>query len=269
MGGAIARFADHGHNVLILDVTDGSPTPRGDRASRLPEAIAALRALQPSTQALAAGARPIRRALLDLPNRMVEHTLAARHAMAGAIRTHQADIVFAPQWEDAHPDHLAVTRIVEDARFDAKLTKIDMPALPEQPTEYRDHLPPFELGPPIYPRWLFYYDVSHLRRVAVPSFCLDTTGCEQRKLSAIRAYRSQFGPWDNDTISPTFAPGDPKAAANQSRPPSDPAKLVSADFPERMLAYSAYWGSRIGTRSAEPFFTREPIGLTDFNSLIL
>jgi LmbE family N-acetylglucosaminyl deacetylase len=48
MGGTIARLADQGHRVLICDLTDGSPTPRGDRASRLVEAAAAMDALQPA-----------------------------------------------------------------------------------------------------------------------------------------------------------------------------------------------------------------------------
>ncbi len=286
MGGTIARLADQGHNLLLLDVTDGSPTPRGERSSRLPEAMAALAALQPSTESRGHGAGGgggcgaiIRRALLNLPNRTVEHTIAARHAMASIIRAHQAQVIFTPQWEDAHPDHLAVTRIVEDARFDAKLTRVQMPNPPEQPAEYANQ-PSLTLGPPIYPRWLFYYDVSHLRRVAKPDFCIDTTGFESHKLNAIRAYRSQFGPWDepnaNDPSPPVptsplltgrapqtpFAQGDPRAQA-------DHARLVSPDFPERMLAYGAFWGSRIGTRSAEPFFTREPLGLTSLNELVL
>src|SRR5579862_7245232 len=89
MGGAIARLAAQGHDVLLADVTDGSPTPRGDRESRLKEAAAALSALQP-----VAGKPRIKRILLDLPNRMVEHTLATRHLFAGVIRAHQAQEIF-------------------------------------------------------------------------------------------------------------------------------------------------------------------------------
>lgn len=66
---------------------------------------------------------------LGLTNRRVDHSLEARHRTAGVIRAFQADVVFAPYPEDAHPDHTAVTRIVEDARFDAKLSKLEVPRL--------------------------------------------------------------------------------------------------------------------------------------------
>ena len=105
---------------------------------------------------------------------MVEHTLEARHKVAGVIREHQADIVFTPYFQDAHPDHIATTRIVEDARFDSKLTKIDLP------------------GEPIYPKWLFYYYCTHLRWVADPNFLFDISGFEKTKRDSIVAYETQF-----------------------------------------------------------------------------
>src|SRR3954468_9205256 len=123
MGGTIARLASQGHDVLLLDVTDGCPTPRGDRPTRLAEAAEAAKELSPA----AGQGRGVRRHLLDLPNRRGVHSLESRFAGAGVIRAHQATILFVPHPEDAHPDHLAVTRIAEDARFDAKLTKLDLP----------------------------------------------------------------------------------------------------------------------------------------------
>jgi LmbE family N-acetylglucosaminyl deacetylase len=258
MGGTIARLAELGHEILLLDVTDGSPTPRGDRASRLREAAGALERLQPS-----ASKPRIRRALLDLPNRLVEHTIATRHALAGAIRAWQPGIIFTPHPQDAHPDHRAVTRSVEDARFDAKLTRVSMP------------IPPgFDaIGGPVYAKWLFHYDVSHLRRVAKPDFLVDISGFELKKQAAVLAYRSQFGPWDDagPSAGPApFAKGDPKAGAScgPSGPVDDPGKLVSADFPQRLLAIATYWGGLIGTRAAEPFFTPEPLGLTTLAGLV-
>jgi LmbE family N-acetylglucosaminyl deacetylase len=150
------------------------------------------------------------------------HSIEARHKVAAVIRTHQAQIVFAPYFQDAHPDHIATTRIVEDARFDAKLTKINLP------------------GEPIYPKWLFYYYCTHLRWVADPTFLIDISGFEQRKRDAILAYESQFVKPENNR------------------------KVV-----QWIDAANVYFGSRIGTAAAEPFFTKEPLGLATLQSLVL
>lgn len=282
MGGTIARLADQGHRVLICDLTDGSPTPRGDRASRMVEAAAAMDALQPVGRDAPVGAvgpaQPIARVMLDMPNRTLTHSIAARHALAGVIRAHQARVVFVPHWEDAHPDHIAATRIAEDARFDAKLTKIEMPV----PPAFVGFDPSRGLGPPIYPTWLFYYDISHLRRVMTPSFCMDITGYERAKQRSVKAYRSQFGPWDDGAVdsSSGFANGDPKGQAAGAiagpltgheppagGPAADPGRLIASDFPERLLAYAGFYGSRIGVKYAEAFVTKEPVGLSGLSEL--
>jgi len=208
MGGTIIRLAQQGHNVLLLDMTDGEPTPHGSPAQREKEWTRAAEILG------------VKRRLLGLKNREVEHTLPARHLVAGVMREHQASIVFLPYFEDAHPDHIATTRIVEDARFDAKLTKIDLP------------------GEPIYPRWMIYYYCTHLRHVANPSFCIDISEQIDRKEQAILAYESQF-------VTP---------ARNR--------KVVTW-----LRQMNGYMGSRIGTEYAEPFFMREPLGLTSLEGL--
>lgn len=218
MGGTVALLASQGHHVLLLDVTDGEPTPTGERATRLREAAEAARLLS-------APERAVRRVLLDLPNRSVEHTLAARHAVAGVLRAHQAEIVFAPDPADAHPDHRAVTRIAEDARFDAKLTRVSMPG--------------DEGRPPIYPRWFFYYDCSHLRRVFEPTFVVDISAHAAQKREAVMAYRSQFV--DNPR---------------------------NRGAPDRVAAAGVYFGSRIGAAAGEPFFSKEPLGLSSLAGLL-
>lgn len=223
MGGTVALLARQGHEVVLCDMTDGSPTPTGDRESRLKEAAAAARALSPP-------GREIRRVLLDLTNRRVEHTLAARHAVAGLIRAVGADMLFCPHPEDAHPDHLAVTRIVEDARFDAKLTKVEMPV----PPGYA------HIGPPLYPKWLFYYYCSHLRRLPDPAFMVDTSATFGAKMNSLRAYESQF---------------------------------VVSEKGRQVLSWlesqDRYLGSRIGAATAEGFWTKEPLGLTGLGELAM
>ena len=155
-------LAQQGHNVLLLDMTNGEPTPHGSPEQREKEWTAAAKILG------------VGRHLLGLPNRQVTHSLEARHAVAAVIRQHQASIVFLPYPEDAHPDHRATTRIVEDARFDAKLTKTDIP------------------GNPIYPKWIIYYYCTHLRHVASPTFCMDITEQIDVKEQSVLAYESQF-----------------------------------------------------------------------------
>ena len=208
MGGTIAKFISQGHDVLMLDMTSGEPTPHGSPEIRAKEAAAAADILG------------VTRTTVNLPNRYDEHSIPARHAVASVIREHQAEIVFAPYFEDAHPDHVATTKIVEDARFDAKLTKIDL------------------AGEPIYPKWLFYYYCTHLRIVPSPSFLIDTSGFAQQKRESIVAYESQFViPENNRAI---------------------------VDWIE---AQDKYFGGRLRTETAEPFFSKEPIGLTDLQSL--
>lgn len=227
MGGAIAKFAGQGHNVLLLDVTNGEPTPFGDPETRKAEAAKAAEILAPR------GAPPINRLMLGLPNRTVEHTIENRHRFAAAIRAHQADIIFVPFFEDAHPDHVAVTRLAEDARFDAKLTKLDLADPVDGWTGER-----MPIGDPIYPKWFFYYYATHLRWVANPSFIVDVTGYEETKIDSINAYHTQF------------------VLPEKNR------KVV-----DWVRASMTYMGSRIGVPSGEAFFTREPVGLTSLDAL--
>ena len=161
MGGTVARLVDEGHRVLVVDMTDGEPTPKGTPERRAREAAAADAIL---------GCTRIN---LGLTNRQVEHTVAARHALAAVLRAHRCEMMFVPHPEDAHPDHIAATRIAEDARFDAKLTNSAIP------------------GEPIHPRRLVYYFCTHLKSMPDPTFALDISAYRARKREAILAYRSQ------------------------------------------------------------------------------
>jgi bacillithiol biosynthesis deacetylase BshB1 len=162
MGGAIARFVEQGHRVHLVDMTSGEPTPLGSPEIRQRESAAAAKILG------------VNRTQVGLINREVTHDLASRHKLAAVIRAHKPDVLFLPYPVDAHPDHVAVTRIGEDARFDAKLTKTDIP------------------GEPWHPRRIIYYFCTHLRMSFQPTFCIDISGQIDRKMSAVLAYESQF-----------------------------------------------------------------------------
>lgn len=162
MGATIALLVSQGHRVTIIDATDGEPTPFGDPATRAREAAEAAKILG------------CERVNLGWPNRRLEHTLAARHRLAGELRVRKIDLMFVPHPEDAHPDHLALTRIAVDARFDAKLTRSELP------------------GEPHHPRRLLHYFCTHLKAVPQPTLVTDCSEFAQTKMRSITCYRSQF-----------------------------------------------------------------------------
>lgn len=163
MGGTIVRLIGQGWKVGILDLTSGEPTPLGSLAIRAAETAAANAAL----------GNPWRENL-GLPNRSLEPTLDHRRALAAVFRRIRPRLLFAPFWEDAHPDHTAASKLVEDARFWSKLSKSDIP------------------GTPFHPARILYYFSVHLRLVERPSFVLDISDQLDAKLSALRSYRSQL-----------------------------------------------------------------------------
>ena len=163
MGGTIAVMLSQGLAVGILDLTDGEPTPRGSveiRARETAEASAALGVTW--------------RENLGLPNRRLRATLRARGMLAGIIRRTRPRWLFAPHWIDAHPDHVAATRLSEAARFWAKLTKCDLP------------------GEPWHPERIFHYGCVHLKAVRRPAFVVDISSTWQAKRRSIACYASQF-----------------------------------------------------------------------------
>ena len=207
MGGTIARLIEQGHRVHLVDMTNGEPTPHGSIEQRAAESARAAEILGVS------------RTLIGLPNREVVHSIAARHLLAATIRVHRPDVLFLPFPIDAHPDHVAVTRIGEDARFDAKLTRSNIP------------------GEPCHPKRVIYYYCTHLRMSFQPTFCIDISTQIDKKSAAVAAYHSQF-----------IANGSP--------------------VPQMVRTMNEYFGGRIGTAFAEPFFTYELLGLSGMDEVV-
>jgi bacillithiol biosynthesis deacetylase BshB1 len=162
-GGTILLLQAEGARVGVLDLTDGEPTPHGSKEIRRRETDAATAILGLAW-----------RGNLGLPNRCLVADLDARARLAGAIRELRPRVLFAPYWEDAHPDHVAASALVDAARFWAKLTKTDLP------------------GQPCYPQRIIAYFSIHLRIHPRPSFVLDVTAHIERKMQAVACYRSQF-----------------------------------------------------------------------------
>jgi bacillithiol biosynthesis deacetylase BshB1 len=163
MGGTIATLVRRGWRVALCDLTNGEPTPHGSPAERAAEAARASAILGVT-----------RRVTLELPNRYLEDTIAARTLVAEVIREERPELLFVHYWEDAHPDHVQASRLGEAARFHAKLTKTTM------------------RGEPWYPRRVIHFVGSHYRLHLKPSFVLDVSEAFEVKLRAVEAYESQF-----------------------------------------------------------------------------
>jgi bacillithiol biosynthesis deacetylase BshB1 len=173
-GGTIALFLAQGHKVGILDLTDGEPTPHGSPEIRRRETEAASKILGITW-----------RDNLGLPNRALQADLPSRHRLATVLRQVRPRVLFAPYWEDSHPDHVAASALVDAARFWAKLTKTDLP------------------GAPHYPERILYYLSVHLRLHPHPSFVTDISQHIETKMQALACYRSQFIE-GRPTTPPTF-----------------------------------------------------------------
>jgi len=213
MGGTIVRLIGQGWKLGILDLTSGEPTPLGSLERRAAETLAANSAL----------GNPWRMNL-GLPNRSLEPTLVNRRELAGVFRQVRPRLIFAPYWEDAHPDHTAATKLVEDARFWSKLSRSDIPGMPFHPS-----------------RILYYFSV-HLRIVERPSLLIDISDQLEAKDQALRCYRSQLV--DNQSAG---RPGVIDSVGDRTR----------------------FWGHMVGVKHAEPFASREPVGLTSLDHLLL
>jgi bacillithiol biosynthesis deacetylase BshB1 len=173
-GGTILLLKAQGARVGVLDLTDGEPTPHGSPEIRRRETEAATAVLGLDW-----------RGNLGLSNRRLLADLDARAKLAGALRELRPAVLFAPYWEDSHPDHVAATALIDAARFWAKLTKSDLP------------------GAPHYPRRILYYFSVHLRLHPKPAFVLDVTEHHDAKMRALACYHSQLVA-GRPTASPTF-----------------------------------------------------------------
>jgi N-acetylglucosamine malate deacetylase 1 len=211
MGGTIVKLLRQGWHLGILDLTNGEPTPFGSTELRASETIKASATLGLTW-----------RFNLGLPNRSLEPTLENRKQLAEVFRLTRPRWLFAPYWEDAHPDHTAATQLVEAARFWSKLSKTDMQ------------------GEPFHPQRIYYYFCVHLKLVPQPAFIVDISDEWSAKRASIEAYTSQFTT-GRESIIPSFI--------------------------DRLADESSFWGKSIGTRYGEPFATREPIGMTNLDSL--
>ena len=173
-GGTVARLAEQGYRVGIVDLTDGEPTPASPGPEvRLAEAHRAAELLGAAT-----------RVTLDLPNRRLFDSHEARLALAKVFRTYRPRLVIglADRTPLASPDHWQARQIIDAGVFYSRLTKWD---------EQFDHLPPHRIEAQIYYSLQFY---SLEPPADGNRFVMDISSTLEKKMASIRAYATQFPP---------------------------------------------------------------------------
>jgi N-acetylglucosamine malate deacetylase 1 len=169
-GGTLAKLAQQGYRVGIVDLTDGEPTP----GSPGPE----VRLAEAQRAAAVLGATI--RVTLDLPNRRLFDSFESRVALAKEFRRHRPRLVIGlgSKTPLASPDHHQAQLITEAAVFYARLTK------------WGEH---FE-GLPAHLISVHLHSFLGLRSLAPAegAFVVDIGDVLELKLDAIRCYASQF-----------------------------------------------------------------------------
>lgn len=160
MGGTICKHTTAGYRVGICDLTYAEMSSNGNVEIRQQEAN------------LASGALGLaERSNLGLPDRGLWVNASNVAAVTQEIRKHKPRVVFAPYWEDRHPDHIACSKLVQEAVFNAKLRRYE----PETEAHTVEAL-------------YFYF----INDVFEADLLVDISGVHELKMKALQAYRSQF-----------------------------------------------------------------------------
>lgn len=213
-GGTLLKLVDRGYSCALVDLTRGEMSTRGTVETRAAEATAAAKVLGATV-----------RENLGLPDGYLRNDHESRRKVVEVIRTYRPKLVFAPYYEDRHPDHYHASELIYEATFVAGLRR-------------------YETGQESYrPDKFVYYMRWHEFE---PTFIVDITEQYDRKMEAIWSYASQFKPPDRVTETLVDA-GEPET------------RLTTPEYHWKLVHQMAYYGSLIQSRYGEGFLIRGPL----------
>lgn len=219
MGGTIAKFTKAGLKVGIIDLTKGELGTRGTPEIRQEEAAQASKILNLT-----------HRENLSFKDGSIKFNEEYLSAIISRIRKHQPQIIFAPYFNDRHPDHIGTAQLVKEAMFSSGLSKIVTEIDGQKQIAFR-------------PKKLFYYMQTYEFK---PSFIVDVSDTFRFKMEAIDSYGTQFH--------------NPES--------KEPETFISRPiFTKFLEARARYFGFKIDKEYGEAFFCEEEIEL-DFRQLI-
>ena len=219
-GGTIAKHTARGDKVGIIDLTRGELGTRGTPEARQAEAAASAGILGISL-----------RENLDLADGFFQNDPDSQRKVISAIRKYQPRIILANAVRDRHIDHGKGASLAYDASFLSGLVKIETvdPAGRKQM--------------PWRPDAFYHYVQSQF---IVPDFVVDISAEWDTKMSAIRAFSSQF-----------FNPAS-----------SEPETYISKPgFLKMLEARAVEYGHAIGAAYGEGFTARRFVGVNSLFDL--
>jgi bacillithiol biosynthesis deacetylase BshB1 len=219
MGGTIAKMTSAGLKVGIVDLTKGEMGTRGTTETREKEAAEASKILNISV-----------RDNLGLPDGQIKANFDYVKLVIQKIRKYRPTIIFAPYFNDRHPDHMGTSHIIKEAMFFSGLTKVETLEEDEIQERYRPH------------RLLYYMQTYEFD----PSFIVDISDVYDTKMKALRAYGTQF--------------------FNPSKEINEPETFISkSNFMEFIESRAKSLGFKIGKHFGEAFYSEEKIELDIVN----
>jgi N-acetylglucosamine malate deacetylase 1 len=218
--GTILKHLSLGHKVGIVDLTRGELGTRGTPSIREQEATDAGRILGISA-----------RENLNLADGFFQNDKTSQLAVIQAIRKYQPEVILANATYDRHSDHGRAAALVHDAFFLSGLVKIETLENSKSQAPWR-------------PKVLYHYVQSQLM---IPDLIVDVSSFWEKKMDAIRAYKSQFY--------------DPAS--------KEPESYVSSpNFLRMVEARGIEFGHAIGGTYGEGYTARRPVGLKSLLDII-
>lgn len=218
--GTLMKHIAMGKIVAIVELTQGEMGSRGTIQSRYEEAAAASEVMGIHF-----------RENLQLADGFFEINEANKIKIVEQIRRFQPTIVLANAVTDRHPDHGRGGQLVSEACFLAGLNKVETNWEGEAQTAFR-------------PNAVYHYIQDYYLD---PDFVVDVTDFYDRKVEAIKAYKSQFF--------------DPNSDA-----PETP--ISGKDFFDFVSSRMMQYGRPIGVKYAEGFTRERFLGVNDLFDLI-
>ena len=219
-GGTIAKHTSLGYKVGIADLTRGELGTRGTPETRQKEASESAKILGVSV-----------RENMGLPDGLFQNNAESQLAVIRAIRTYQPRIILANAVYDRHIDHGKGASLAYDASFLSGLVKIEtVNAQGEKQAPWR-------------PEVVYHYVQSQF---ITPDFVVDISAEWETKMSAVKAFSSQF-----------FNPDSEEPETYISKP----------GFLRMLEARAVEYGHAIGAAYGEGFTTRRFIGIDSLFNL--